>query len=445
MDNRISRFAGLLAVTLVVCFAASAMSADIYVSIGRGKNKQGEGTVESPFKNIEWAIKQAQPGDAIHIAEGHYPGISGRGHWDVEKSGLAFVAGYSDDFGERNPFTHVTLLAFDDSPENKTKRAAGPDFQAIKDGEARRAQALAGILIDGFTMDGGPRNGYREDKGNPSLRRDKTPNDVLLHITVESGSTAVVRNCTFLNPGEAGCIIAQARPGAKFEIYNNVFCNSLYHHLDVGCKHDKQGNRADFDVHRNTFAFSWKVSGNGSGIIVRPYSNVNVHDNILAWGDLVALNNTYYEKRMNERGIPVKQGLANEAVAFDRNLAYMWQQGLYGWVMEGQSGIIKTTTVDELEDTSLARADGNVVADPQFEYNQGWMMHYINRQDSVQGEVTMDGINQVRQILGMPLQAAAGSNRQGYAMRYPVGDIMKFRQPKAPEAQGRGAGMQVME
>ncbi len=444
MNSWTRRIVGLWAVALVVSLAPEAMSADIYVSIQRGKNKKGEGTTASPFKNIEWAIKKAQPGDVIHVAEGHYPGMARRGHWEVTTNNLTFLAGYKDDFSARDPFTHVTLLAWDDSPQNKTKRFPGPEFQAVKDAGARRASCLGGIVIDGFTLDGGPRNAYRADKGNPSLKRDKTPNDTLVQIAVETGSVGVVRNCTFLNPGETGCVIAQARPGGRVEIYNNVFVNSLYHQLDVGTKQDRKGGRADFDIHHNTFLFAWKVSGNGSGVYVRPYSNVKVHSNILAWGDLYALSNAFYEKKLNERGIPVKQGLANENVEFDNNLLHMWQRGIYGWVMEGQSGILATTNVDELEDTSLASAEGNQIADPHFEYNKQWMTHYVNRQDSVQGEVTMDAMNRARQILGLPLQAAPGTNRKGYAMRYPLADVMKFRQPKAPEANGRGATMQLV-
>ncbi len=429
---------------LTVLCATAAFAGDIYVSTERGANKKGEGTIESPYKNIEWAVEQAESGDVIHVAAGYYPGVGRRGHWEVKKNNLTFLAGYTDDFSGRDPFVNVTLLAWDDSDANKTTRFPGPEFQATEDEGARYAQALGGIVIDGFTIDGAPRNKYREEPENPSLKLDETPNDALLHVALEQGTTGIIRNCTFLNSGEGPGAIVQARPGARVEIYNNVFANCLYHHVDIGTKQDKAGNRADFDVHHNTFVFAWKVSTNGSGVYVRPYTNASVHDNILAWGDMYALRNSFYEKKLNERGVPIEQGLANEAVAFDNNLLYAWQRGLYGWVTKGQSGELATVVIEDLEDTSLASAEDNQVADPGFDYNAEWMKLFVNRQDASEGQVGDDLINAIRAAFGLPLLAEASGNRQGYAMRYPLADVMKFRQPGAAEAQGRGATMELM-
>ncbi len=437
----------LVAVTMVLVatlLTTSALARDIYVSIERGANKKGEGTIELPYKNIEWAIEQAEAGDVIHVAAGHYPGVGRRGHWEVQTNNLTFLAGYTDDFSERDPFVHTTLLAWDDSEANQTKRFPGPEFQATEDAGARYAQALGGIVIDGFTIDGAPRNKYHEEPENPSLKLDETPNDALLHLAVEQGTLAVVRNCTFLNSGEGPGAIVQARPGARVEIYNNVFANCLYHQIDIATKQDKAGNRADFDVHHNTFVFAWKVTTNGSGVYVRPYTNAKVHDNILAWGDMYALRNSFYEKKLNERGVPIEQGLANETVEFDNNLLHAWQRGLYGWVMKGQSGELATVVIEDLEDTSLASAENNQVADPGFEYNAEWMKLFVNRQDASEGQVGDDLINAIRAAFGLPLVAEASGNREGYAMRYPLAHIMKFRQPRAEEAQGRGATMEAM-
>ncbi len=434
----------VLAVVLAVVVMSAASAADIYVSIARGQNKMGEGTIASPYKNLGYALGKAQPGDIVRIAEGHYPGEAGSGHWNVETNNLTLMGGYSDDFAERDPFVHVTLLAFDDSPNNSTRRVPGPELEATKDASAQYAAGVSGIVIDGLTLDGGPRNSYLDEPGNPSLRTDKTPNDPLIFVILEKG-VGIIRNCTLLNPGVSPGVIAQAKPGARFEIYNNVFVNSVQHHLDLTCKSDKDGNRADFEVHHNTFLFAWKTSSGGSGVYCRPYTNVKVHHNVLAFGDDAAVQNSFYEARRDARGIPTT-GLANEQVSMAHNLLFMWQRGLYGWVLKGQSGILYTRSVDELADTSLASAVGNGLGDPQFEYDRDWMTLFVNRSDGAEGEVTMDLLIQFRELLSLPLVANEGKNRFGYCCRYPLAEVMKFRAPGFEQVAGeeKGASMRLL-
>ena len=429
---------GLLVVALTVAVAVAASAADIYVSIARGKNKAGDGSLGNPYKEIGYALGKAQPGDVLKIAEGYYPGEAGSAHWNVEVNNLKLLGGYSDDFTERDPFTRVTLLAYDSSPENTTKRVPGPELEATKDSRSQLAAGITDIVIDGFTIDGGPRNSYLDEPGNPSLNTDKTPNDPLIFVTLEKG-VGIIRNCTLLNPGVSPCLIAQARPGAKFEIYNNLFVNSVHHHVDLTCKSDKDGNRADFDVHHNTFLFSWKTTSGGSGVYCRPYTNVQAHHNILAFGDDAAVQNSFYETRKDARGIPTT-GLANEHVSMDHNLLYMWQRGLYGWVLKGQSGMLYTTRLGDLEDTSLASAAGNLIENPTVEYDQEWMTRFVNRSDGASGQVTMDLLNQFRELLGLPLVANEGKNKYGYCCRYPLAEVGKFRSPGCEQPQGEEAG-----
>ncbi len=435
----------LVVVALSVVCAGAVPAADIYISAERGRNRAGEGTIESPYREIGYALGLAEPGDTLHIAEGYYPGEGYSGHWSVLVNGLKLIGGYSDDFTERDPFVRRTLLAFDDSPENTTKRVPGPELEAVKDSRSQYAAGITGIVIDGLTIDGGPRNSYLDEPGNPSLRTDKTPNDPLIFVTLEAG-VGIIRNCTLLNPGVSPCVIAQARPGAKFEIYNNVFVNSVQHHLDLTCKSDNDGNRADFDVHHNTFLFAWKTSSGGSGVYCRPYTNVQVHHNILAFGDDAAVQNSFYETKKDARGVPTT-GLPNENVSMDYNLLYMWQRGLYGWVLKGQSGLLYTNRLRDLEDTTLASAEGNAIGDPLFQYDQEWMTRFVNRADAAEGQVTSDLINQIREALGLPLVSTEGKNRYGYCCRYPLAEVGKFRTPGWEQEEGPevGASMTVAE
>jgi len=430
------RFAGVAIAVLCCLLAVQVMAADIYVNSERGANKKGEGTQASPYKNIEYAVEKADEGDSIHIAAGRYVGMARSGRIIITKSNLTFVGGYADDFGARDPFANITLLEWDDSPDNKTEKWPGAIFNAT---QTEDRKPLAGIVVDGLTIDGGSRNPYMTDPADPSLEYPKAPSDPLMSILVDKDAVGVVRNCTFLNPGKVCCLRAASMPGGKYEVYNNIFVNSVYFHLDLVTRQNRKLERADFDVHHNTFAFSWRINdANGSAVYVNSYVNAAIHDNILAYGDMYAVKNQKYEKQMKNR-IPVP-GYVNEHVSMDRNLAYMFARGIYGYVRKGQSGLLSATRLDELEDTSLASAEGNVVGDPGLVLNKAWMQMYLDREDAAVGEITPDSLNSIRAALGLPVQVE-GAKAKYYAMRYPLADAMKLRAPGAEQAKGIGAGM----
>ena len=110
-----------MAALLCCCLTIQAFAADIYVSVDRGADRRGEGTTESPYKTIGYAIKQAEEGDVLRIAAGNYFGEGRSGHWTVETNNLSLIGGYTDDFAARDPFANVTLLAWDDSESNRNE------------------------------------------------------------------------------------------------------------------------------------------------------------------------------------------------------------------------------------------------------------------------------------------------------------------------------------
>ncbi len=445
------RLTSPLVLLLLLLLVTQLFAADWYVSVSRGSNKSGDGSIANPYKAIEEAVKQTQPGDTIRIAAGHYPGLAKCGHWVIEKNNLTFVGGYNEEFTARDPFGTISLLAWDDSESNKSERWPEAEFQGIKDESGDSAFGLGGITIDGLVFDGGPRNKYFEDPENPTLRTDQTPNDTLLMLEIASGATGIVRNCTFLNPGVAPGAILSGRPGSKFEVYNNVFVNGVHHQLDAVCKTDNKQNRCDFSIHHNTFVFAWKTTAGGSGVRVHPYTNCDIHHNIFAWGDFNGVNNQFYEKRLDARGVP-KNGLVNDQVKLDYNLFHMYQDGVYGFVLEGRSGNLSAWELIDLEDSSVASARGNEIGDPVYEYNKTWMRIFLNRSDAIAGAVKMDPLNLLLAFLGFPVRSEEGSGKEGWCCRYPLADVMAFRHAASEyDAEGnlkadyRGATRQLME
>lgn len=396
-------------------------AADIYVNASRGRRG---GTIELPYKYLGDALAKAQPGDVIHVSAGLYHGKGNSGHWEIKQDNLTILGGYDDQFTTRDPFSHRTLLQFDSSSDNKTTRPAGSELKAT---ENAGRKPLNGIVIDGLWLDGGNRNKYREDPSNPSMKLDSSPGDFLLHIKVAKGSKAVVKNCTFINPGKSAALMVQGEGGSEYECVNNVFVNGVYHHMIVGRLSARNDVRMKATVANNSFLFAWHVSANGEGVVVYPFTDIDFHDNVFAFGESTAIVNDRYEELIDHRGTKTKG--VNRTVKIDNNLFFMWKRGLYGWVEAGQSGTRRTTDPDDLWETSIdeTSGEGNQIGDPGYSYNKTWIDHFSSRSDVAEGEVTMDAVNEWRRILGLPLRGQNTPNRQGYAMRYPLDDVMAFR------------------
>jgi hypothetical protein len=94
----------LIALTL----GFSVLGADFYVCQSAGK-KKGPGTKEAPFRTIYDAVKNAQPGDAIHVAAGSYTGKMGASEIIIEKP-VTIIGGYSPGFTERNVTKYPTMI-----------------------------------------------------------------------------------------------------------------------------------------------------------------------------------------------------------------------------------------------------------------------------------------------------------------------------------------------
>lgn len=142
----------------IICFAATfAQSADIYVSLETGKNKNA-GTKEAPLKNLWKAVETAKDGDTIHVAEGKYPGKMKCG-WILVDKPVSIVGGYAKDFSSRDPLKNLTILQ--PTNDQNDKKGAVPALLKI---EIKNKTGID-MTIDGLVLDDGFASSFHETKG----------------------------------------------------------------------------------------------------------------------------------------------------------------------------------------------------------------------------------------------------------------------------------------
>ena len=163
MDIRKAAVAGI---TVGICFAASfAQSADIYVSLDTGKNKN-EGTKEDPLKNLWKALEKAETGDVIHVAGASeaYPGKATlKGTFRMEKP-VSIIGGYSPDFATRDPLKFRTLLQ---AKNDSYVRGNCQGVLHLEFDKTMNAPKGFKMKIDGLIFDEGQANSYHAVKGKP--------------------------------------------------------------------------------------------------------------------------------------------------------------------------------------------------------------------------------------------------------------------------------------
>ena len=127
---------------------------DLFVAAG---GPVGDGTRARPFHDPWLALRQAAPGDRIHIAAGTYTGRGERSSWVVDTPELTVLGGYSPDFARRTPWQTPTVFAAKaglrvPNEPNMLQGIGGHD----------------GLVLDGLFFDGAGRDDYDEQGG---LRR----------------------------------------------------------------------------------------------------------------------------------------------------------------------------------------------------------------------------------------------------------------------------------
>ncbi len=374
---------------------------DIYVRAGA----TGNGTKESPYGALWKALKKAQRGDVIHVAEGVYYGKGGCGHFVISVPHLTLVGGYSKDFSERNPFKYLTILERDKNYKGKLTGLG----EGIIEGDERNDHS--GLVIDGFVLNGETRNTYAKDKSK--IIPAKSWRGALIKA---NGANIKIRNCILLNPYGKGIYIKWQ--GQDNEISNNFILNTFYAAIST---RSAQANSRIL-IKNNTILFGWFQPGNGGsyGIFIGRQGQAVIENNVIG----------FLLTEGGEAGYGVSNTFGNDLTQLKNNLFYQCQGGFYVYTDEdGRTLVVwKKADLDDLNDDPesymLDEAEGNVVENPKVKPDKWYFGKFTSFVASKPGKLNMDEMNQIRQMLGLPLQAQKASARKNWGMPYPVNKVV---------------------
>lgn len=274
------------------------IGASHYVCQANG-SARGEGTKESPLKDIQKAIDMAADGDIIHIAQGNYLGNLDRGWIEIKGKYVSLEGGWNDDFTERNPVEYITRI----QPSEAQRGTIGSGVLMIEATGSRKAN----LIIDGIYFDLGHVHTYANaDPTDPRcgcpegcetgriLPVGTPPNATIRLIGGKVEGNLVIRNCMFLNASFNAIILSNM--GGDWEIYNNLFVSNLYASVEItgGLNQSTSAHQSTVDFHHNTVLFTWsntkEMDTMGYGYRFRNSVDHTVHHNIFGCNNLGALD-----------------------------------------------------------------------------------------------------------------------------------------------------------
>ena len=370
---------------------------DYYVSQERGRGRLG--TMEQPAKDLAAIAAFLEPGDRVHIAKGVYISKTGRGT-DIIQVPVSIFGGYSSDFQSRDPWgAHQTVL----SGTNDYNTAETTERLAILTDKKYRDWSGT-VTVDGIIVDNGPRNRYATDKRQLLLRKASpikgeapTPGGPGIRVRVGSLTKVEVTNCLVLNVGSSqGAIEVQAGRDGTALIHNNLIVNNTGEGIYCKTNHHGEQGMPVFTVTNNTILFSWTYDGiagyGGSSLMVDAYCEVNASNNVFGFGDMGGVNNVKKCKKLR----------------LNNNL-------FFGHTLFDYREFRSDLPLADLEDYAEfldPHSMDNISKPVELPVNADWAKLYFNRQKISRAEidaavqVSNSGENQLRSILGLPLQGS---------------------------------------
>ncbi len=374
---------------------ALAQADDYYVSIARGKGK--EATKENPAKDLGNIVAKLKDGDTIHLAEGVY---NGRDEAGADAIGVAvkIVGGWKDDFSARDPWgAHKTILT-------GTNAISGSTAYRLL---IETKKCGSDIVVDGIVFDNGPRNQYSNDKqvvivrqANATKGLNSSPESGALKVIVGENCKVAIKNNVVMNTAPTGgAIYAQGHMNADITIENNLVINNTGEGIFAMTKWQGRDYKdaPKFHIARNTILFSWKHdaigSYGGNALKFDTMIQATVSQNVFGFGDYGGVDNI-----KKAQGVTLKDNL------FTGNRLYDYRE------------FNTSVKVDELADEAdllTPASTGNVSMAIKVPVSNAWAGLYAGRKEISRAEVDAkakaanSGANQIRSMLGLPLQANA--------------------------------------
>ena len=405
-------------VILVLMAAVSTfplMSKTLYVSKANGNNSN-PGTREQPLKNIDKAVKVAQPGDTINVAGGTYSGTFDIGFIDCNKA-VKLIGSFSPDFSARDIKKYPTVFQPDNKSGARSRKAL-----------LRFSGDVDGIVVDGFVFDMGMRNAYHDKDGKPAgletgmlllppqkmTGQAATVTEACLTIPSSAkGGNVLIRNNVFVNSAKFG-IQAGLRDGT-FKILNNVFIANRMAALEIyGTCRSTGGPKTlslcgEVEIAYNTILFSWsrtkELLDMGYGIRIMTKLKYNIHHNIIGGNVLAGVDHSRFNK--------------NEWVKLDHNLFFANKMADLEYSPESNTKL--NLRVEQFGDLEFASCTGNKDMIPKtLVIDKAYLEGFLNSRYTEQADFNPDSpANQFREIMGLNKQGKLTSRVTMYGNRYP--------------------------
>lgn len=410
---------------LTALCSATLWSADIYVSLGTGKNKNA-GTKEAPLKNLWKALEKAETGDVIHLAEGNYPGKMKCG-WFMMKKPVSIIGGYAKDFSERDPLKYRTL--FQPANENNDKKGAGQGLLHIEfDKSPMTAPKGFKMKIDGLIFDDGFASSYHATKGKPEgfdtgmwlqgpafNPADKFPSAnrySLYSAQASRGEGDIeIKNCVFVNGSNMALNLNWYK--GEVEVENCVFVNNRMIAANVTCANAQPSVKWSFK--KNTVLFTWSrlndLQDMGFGVRVNTGVSAEIEDNIIGLNVLTGFDNTKGDGKKKK-------------IKLDGNVFFLNRESDVQMTISPSIAKVRVDGFEDLEGTDgIESIEDNVdLSDPKVfagRIDAKYLNAFLSMKYSEKTKLDEGKCNALRSVLGLPLQGTIKTKCDMYANRYP--------------------------
>jgi len=315
------------------------------------------------------------------------------------------VGGYNRDFSQRNPFKYFTIL--------ERARDYRGGFTGLGEGiiEGDYRNDHSGLVVDGFVLNSESRNAYAPDRSKILPKKSWKGS-----LFKAYSRNIKIRNCILLNPYGDGIYVKWQ--GKENEISNNFIINTFYTAISTRSAQPD----SEILIKNNTVLFGWFQPGKGGsyGVFIGKNGKAIIEDNIFA----------FFLTEGGEAGYGVSNTFGNDFTILKNNIFYQCQGGYYAYMDEDGKNLVvwKKEDVDDLNDDPesymLMDAGGNSDINPGIKPDRWFFEKFSNFVASKPGKLNMDAMNQLRSILGLPLQAERASARENWGMPYPLNKII---------------------
>ena len=396
-------------------------SAGKFFYVSKNGSARGDGSKDSPMKDIQKAIDAASNGDIVRIAEGNYLGTLDRGWIEIKKKYISLEGGWNLDFTERNPTKYITRM----QPTKQQEGTIGRGLLMLDVVTDKNANMVIdgiffdlGLLLNYSPTNSDPRNGWPEGCETGRMLPVGQANKQIRLIGGNVAGNLIIRNCMFINASYMGIILGHT--GGNWEIYNNVFVSNVFASAEIFGRLNAQtgAHQCKVNFHHNTVLFSWcrtkEMEDMGYGYRFKNGVDHDVHHNIFGCSNLGALDAGW-----SEATLPAEKRKICSAY---NNYFFMNKGDL---IKAGTSGgawlYVPANRFDEVEELKEYERNAELPGDSKFKdvIDQAYLKGFANLKIMTNSSYDPNSAaNLYREAHGMNKQGVSTTRVSMFANRY---------------------------